>query len=219
MSQKAVGSLYTAKEIKAWLSGPLPRLFLKALTDFDRQMAPALEYARAHNSETNFRISKQQIDELQMTFNTLQPSISAAFLLSSPSLLLNISLGSFIMALGIYLGFVWTRNLDTQAGVHDSRDVFIFFAISVFTFVVVYYLPATFKTIESDRHKVVENFLHRLEQFQTENSTDESGADKHILGLRAASENQLTKLDEILSTLQAQKRSIDQFLERLGPET
>ena len=37
---------------------------------------------------------------------------------------------AFVLGLAIYQGFVWTRNLDTNAGKLDSRNVFIAYIVS-----------------------------------------------------------------------------------------
>ena len=37
---------------------------------------------------------------------------------------------AFILGLAIYQGFVWTRNLDTDAGKTNSRNVFIAYIVS-----------------------------------------------------------------------------------------
>jgi hypothetical protein len=46
-------------------------------------------------------------------------------------MLLSFSLHSFLIGLGIYLGFVWTRNLDDEAGRNGSRAVFITYIVGL----------------------------------------------------------------------------------------
>jgi len=46
-------------------------------------------------------------------------------------MLLSASLNSFLLGLGVYLGYVWTRNLDELAGVNGSRTVFITYLVSL----------------------------------------------------------------------------------------
>jgi len=59
------------------------------------------------------------------------PSAASVLTISAPNMLLSASLNAFLIGLGVYLGFVWTRNLDALAGPHDSRDVFITYVISL----------------------------------------------------------------------------------------
>ncbi|CAF9911152.1 hypothetical protein IMSHALPRED_009946 [Imshaugia aleurites] len=57
-------------------------------------------------------------------------SISAIFILSAPYTMMSYAIMAFIVGLAIYQGFVWTRNLDTNAGKRNSRDVFIAYIVS-----------------------------------------------------------------------------------------
>ena len=57
-------------------------------------------------------------------------SISAVFLLSAPYTMMSYAIFGFILGLAIYQGFVWTRNLDTDAGKINSRNVFIAYIVS-----------------------------------------------------------------------------------------
>lgn len=132
-------------------------------------------YHSSNSNDDAFTVTGESIQKIRDELTTLEPSASAASLLYTPSLLLGVSLGSFILALGIYLGFVWTRNLDPQAGTEGSRAVFIFYIIGILFFLSLYYAPATFKAREVDRYKIVEAFLHRLEQFRSQDGAQNSG--------------------------------------------
>ena len=57
-------------------------------------------------------------------------SISAIFILSAPYTMMSYAIIAFITGLAIYQGFVWTRNLDTDAGKTNSRNVFIAYIVS-----------------------------------------------------------------------------------------
>ena len=57
-------------------------------------------------------------------------SISAVFILSAPYTMMSCAIFAFIVGLAIYQGFVWTRNLDTDAGKLNSRNVFIAYIVS-----------------------------------------------------------------------------------------
>jgi hypothetical protein len=59
------------------------------------------------------------------------PSAASVLTISSPNILLSASLNAFLIGLGVYLGFIWTRNLDASAGPHGSCDVFITYVISL----------------------------------------------------------------------------------------
>lgn len=59
------------------------------------------------------------------------PSAASVLTISAPNMLLSASLNAFLIGLGVYLGFVSTRNLDASAGPHDSRDIFITYVVSL----------------------------------------------------------------------------------------
>ena len=44
--------------------------------------------------------------------------------------MMSYAIRAFILGLAIYQGFVWTRNLDTDAGKINSRNVFIAYIVS-----------------------------------------------------------------------------------------
>ena len=57
-------------------------------------------------------------------------SISAVFILSAPYTMMTYAINAFVVGLAIYQGFVWTRNLDTDAGKINSRNIFIAYIVS-----------------------------------------------------------------------------------------
>jgi hypothetical protein len=59
------------------------------------------------------------------------PSVASVITVSAPNMLLSSSLNSFLVGLGVYLGFTWTRNLDETAGVNSSRAVFITYIVGL----------------------------------------------------------------------------------------
>ena len=57
-------------------------------------------------------------------------SLASILILSSPFNMMKVSIFAFLIGLGIYQGFTWTRALDTGAGNGDSRNVFITFLVA-----------------------------------------------------------------------------------------
>lgn len=72
----------------------------------------------------------------------------AAIVLAAPLALLNIALSSFLIGLGIYLGSLWLKYVDTEASGHASKNVFIFSNISTLAIIIFYSLPLGFKGID-----------------------------------------------------------------------
>lgn len=75
------------------------------------------------------------------------PSVYAVLTISAPQVLLSAALFSFFIAIGTYL--VWSRNLDTNAGTNDSRNVFIVYM----TALVISYLAYSLSSLERREKK------------------------------------------------------------------
>lgn len=68
------------------------------------------------------------------------PGVPSVLAVSAPELLMSASLASLIVGLGVYVGFVWHRKLDTGAGANDSLGVFIVYIVSITISYLVYSL-------------------------------------------------------------------------------
>ncbi|KAH8761373.1 hypothetical protein BGZ57DRAFT_858180 [Hyaloscypha finlandica] len=64
-------------------------------------------------------------------YGEFMPSPAAVLTVSAPNMLLSASLNSFLLGLGTYLAYVWTRHLDTTAGTNDSLAIFITYVASL----------------------------------------------------------------------------------------
>ena len=88
------------------------------------------------------------------------PSVASAVTLSAPQGLLSASLGSLLIALGVYLGSTWIRNLDDLAGSNDTRNVFIMYIVGLSISVLVFSLSRLIQ--DEDRRtevRVIEDFV------------------------------------------------------------
>ncbi|KAL6409946.1 hypothetical protein AUP68_06352 [Ilyonectria robusta] len=59
------------------------------------------------------------------------PSSASVLSVSGPGILLSASVYSFLAGFGVYLGYVWRRDLDPVATSDDSKAVFITYIVSV----------------------------------------------------------------------------------------
>ena len=66
--------------------------------------------------------------------------LSVVLLLSISKAFLDCALVTYVIGLGVYLGFVWQKNLDVDAGDFDSRNLFIVFWIYAGFCICLYYL-------------------------------------------------------------------------------
>lgn len=75
-------------------------------------------------------------------------SISAIFILSAPYTMMSYAIFAFNLGLAIYQGFVWTKNLDTDAGKINSRNIFIAYIVSTGFCQLFFSFAGVIKTIE-----------------------------------------------------------------------
>jgi hypothetical protein len=68
------------------------------------------------------------------------PSVSSVLTISAPNVLLSASVYAFVVGYGLYLGFIWTEDLDGDAAPGDSRRVFITFLVVASVCYSVYWL-------------------------------------------------------------------------------
>ena len=69
------------------------------------------------------------------------PSVASVLTIAAPRVLLATSVLTLLTGLGTYLGFTWTRDLDSGASSSDSRNVFIMYVVGLGACFGIYYLP------------------------------------------------------------------------------
>jgi hypothetical protein len=88
------------------------------------------------------------------------PSAASVLTVSAPNMLLSASLNAFLVGLGVYFGYVWTRNLDESAGSSASRAVFIVYVIGL---ALCYGIYALSDLVAADQSQISEwNFIRGL---------------------------------------------------------
>lgn len=152
--QKTIGTLFKASELKDWLT----RRDSVPLSGWQiRRRLTQLNKLKKFGDRTKTGLTIQSVSDLEKglldDFNNLQEwqrsaSLWSAFLLQVPFTYMKLSLGSFLIGLSIYLGFVWTRDLDQEAGKNDSRNIFIVLLVMVLACIYSYVAPALYKSLE-----------------------------------------------------------------------
>jgi hypothetical protein len=127
-----MGRLLQAKQVRYWIRGRLPAQRGRPL----RQL---------NITSHKFRVDPTDIltgEPIAASFEFMKycftPSVASVITISAPQILLSASLLTLLLGLGMYLGFVWTRHLDIDAGKDGSRNVLIFYLISLTLCFVVY---------------------------------------------------------------------------------
>ena len=150
--QRTVGVLYRAEDVRDWLTRPDEETLkmLESVEDIKK-----LQQAAQPAGAQTYDLPKHQKDlpsmpDMEQARQQIPrfASLFSALVISAPSSMINITLGSFLLGLGVYLRFLWTRHLDTQGGRNDSRDVFIIFIVSTVIIIALYATPAAYKRLE-----------------------------------------------------------------------
>jgi len=109
--------------------------------------------------------------------------------------MLNISLSALLIALGVYLGFIWKRDLGANAGLHDSRNVFIFYIIGVFSMIAVYSVLNALKDSEDKHQEVRKELFNLLEQVQIKTGKLPARSTEGLIGQEGGKEDKAKGLD------------------------
>lgn len=92
------------------------------------------------------------------------PGVTSVITMSAPVMLLATSVLSIVVAFGIYFAFTWTRNLDVNAGPHDSRNVFIMYIAGLGFCLFVYSVSQLIQDeIRGDEYMVIERYFDDYE--------------------------------------------------------
>ncbi|KFY69711.1 hypothetical protein V498_10440, partial [Pseudogymnoascus sp. VKM F-4517 (FW-2822)] len=124
--QRIIGSLYEVRTLRAWLSSVDIYPDMKDLKALENILQLPSTQSRLDTSEEDVEAARNlqenfaAIDLKQRRVGAV--SLFSTVILETPRSMINISLGSFLTGLAVYFGFLWTRNLDTNAGPGDSRN-------------------------------------------------------------------------------------------------
>jgi hypothetical protein len=99
---------------------------------------PRSKSQQTGNSNHEEKENNQEQKRKQGPFHV--PDFWAVLLISGPRILLHHSLRAYVTGLGVYLGFVWRDNLDTDTSPDDTRNIFIFFIISLVVCYAIYWI-------------------------------------------------------------------------------
>jgi hypothetical protein len=149
--QRIVGRLYEARTLRAWLSSLDLYPDMKDLRDLKKLLQPSSTSSTSDDSQRDVEAARTLMKDHFAKFDLQQReigivSVFSALILETPRSMINISLGSFLTGLAVYFGFLWTRDLDANAGHNDSRNVFITFIITVLCCIGMYSVPRGIKS-------------------------------------------------------------------------
>jgi len=134
--QCIMARLLCCSQVRVWIRG-YPDTIKNRKREKD--IAELLSKARCSGPLSKDEIVK--VGDKGGCFKFYCPAITSVIAMSVPSMLLASSLISLLLGFGVYLGFLWRRDLDTAGGFNNSRDVFIFYVVGVVLCFTVYLFP------------------------------------------------------------------------------
>ncbi|THW59691.1 hypothetical protein D6D20_06320 [Aureobasidium pullulans] len=128
--QQHISGLFTPDDVKSWLSKPASPAEMRLL----EKATYSLQY---------------RYSDLESAIQKETASFNAAFMIKVPSLLLNWSVGAFILGLGVYLGCVWRPDGISDPSLDGSLGVLVTYLITTVGGLLLYYVPKAGKILES----------------------------------------------------------------------
>jgi hypothetical protein len=136
--------MYRPLDFKDWLARPCPR---SKRRDFEKSIARRLKKGDKLTDGERSQLTQEIAGFLNDNQHKLA-SLDACFMLQVPGNLLNLSVGSFLVGLGIYLGFVFSKGLDPTAGKTASRATLICYVVCVICCLAMFFVPGHLKTMD-----------------------------------------------------------------------
>lgn len=119
------------------------------------------------------RRKEADTDPLQTHFGGF-PSVAAVLTVSAPNALLSLAVHAFLVGLGIYLGFIWTKGLNLPSTVSDNRAVFITYIVSLFICYCIYAISNIAVSGQTDEQVLFRKLVDRAQSISTTTDTTSS---------------------------------------------
>ncbi|KAF3116857.1 hypothetical protein TWF706_000081 [Orbilia oligospora] len=164
---RKIGILFKGKDIRSWMRGGQP--------DFTEELILAVRSAESFEDYENIRNREHMLlqnalrsasrkgRQIQKFFGrnaedpffslisvSTAPAFTSLISLSAPSMLLSHSVFTFLTGIGIYLGFLYTKQLGLGSAFDDDRNVFIVYVIGLGVCITVYYAASSVRADTRD---------------------------------------------------------------------
>lgn len=170
MVQVRLGGLHSADEVRRWLiTQRTARLHL--IPSLARKHRAYLEdEARNMQSRLKGVLNQEAPDELADLMLELHtqhiPSLYSALLLVAPVQLLNWSLASLLVGVGIYYGLIFTNNLGNMQGLNANLALLLVYTLFTATALASFMVPDLLKLTETNdwaqqNHSRLKELLHQ----------------------------------------------------------
>ncbi|QKX61813.1 uncharacterized protein TRUGW13939_08969 [Talaromyces rugulosus] len=153
--QQKMSSLFTVEDVKDFFSQPSSseqlRKLEKELNMLAYQLNKARENERGSEMTTGIYQKLMTIESLVKQFKRDNRWKAASFhsilMVKAPTLLLKYALAAFVIGLGIYYGCLAFNKAEDPG--QSPLAIFLFYLISVFLGLLIYYVPAMLKGLET----------------------------------------------------------------------
>jgi hypothetical protein len=165
--QGKMSGLHNAYAVRRWLTRPIENweMLRRSLDLLKSEKAAAdTQGTKLDSRDTvppkdikstseNIIAMQEQLATFRQKLNKLyhRPSLSAALIITAPSQLLNVALGSLLIGFGIYYGIVYTSRLPAIEDHHSAFAVLIVYVVSVASGLFLFYWPMLFKELATMR--------------------------------------------------------------------
>lgn len=147
--QQKLSSLFRAEDVKDWLSKTSHRRERRIVDELISTVVTLRERDRETGiTDAMIEIVTEIVTAFRDENRWKAASFNSAVIIRAPALLLNYSVGAFLIGLGIYLGSVATKNLNPTAGQGASRAVLIVFVVTTAVGILLYLIPTILKSLE-----------------------------------------------------------------------
>ncbi|KAH8593000.1 hypothetical protein B0O99DRAFT_516762 [Bisporella sp. PMI_857] len=148
---RTMGRLLKENQVRQWIRGET--------SDLEKDRRMRFLYGPRQSPSDPAEFEPRSLDRLYMKQAIIRqcflPGVASVVSISAPQMLLSASLGALLIGLGIYIGVTWIRDLDVEAGVHDSRNVFITYITTLSVCILVY----SISTLIQDNDDVTEDMI------------------------------------------------------------
>ncbi|THY43915.1 hypothetical protein D6C90_08436 [Aureobasidium pullulans] len=166
--QQHISGLFTSEDVKSWLSKPASKYEMELL----EIMALQLRRVQSQWQDVGLLSDitqlasepyRKEIEDFAQECKWKTASFNTAFMIKVPSLLLNWSVGAFVLGLGVYLGCVWKPDEKSSPWRNGSLGVLITYLITTVGGLLLYYVPKAGKILESSTLRRLDWIYNRKE--------------------------------------------------------
>jgi uncharacterized membrane protein YedE/YeeE len=212
--QSKMSSLHNAHAVRMWLTRPnekwsglrpkisdleAPSMLLNNLNNPDVILDTKDLAGLATMNKTLSRLNKMSNEK------AYRPSLSAALIITAPSQLLNVALGSLLTGFGIYFGCVYSSKLPAIEDNHSALAVLVLYIASAASGLLLFYFPVLIKLVatmrDQERNRIEEMIMKLNSAIHARQQADAVSKQEDVL----------SALQKIVSIQEAQLKLQEEF--------